>query len=137
MLRLAVTNKKKTRNYVQNIGERSPDLAAALKAWHPIAEAMRQPGQEEAYVMFVTADHLQDRIGGKLAGDAAASRRRKDWRKKHGLSSACKPRHILERLRKGTPEERQENDRLRDSNVEDYGTGSTATAANKRRRGSN
>jgi hypothetical protein len=68
--------------------------------------------------------------------DDPVSERRKGFRKKYNkahpdaqISENCKPRHVLRRLRDGTPADRAAADRARDSGNRNYGTGSTEQGA--------
>ena len=145
---LATTNKKGTADYTQDIRAACPDLADFLFAYRPVAYAMRPPGQTEAPVLCRTAGQKQDDIGRMLsiangsrankAGfcDDPVSERRKGFRKKYNkahpdaqISEKCKPRHVLRRLRDGTPADRAAADRARDSGNRNYGTGSTEQGA--------
>ena len=145
---LATTNKKGTANYTQDIRAACPDLADFLAAYRPIAYAMRPPGHDVAPVLCCTAGQKQDEIGRMLsvangtrankAGfcDDSVSERRKGFRKKYNkahpesqISEKCKPRHVLRRLRDGTPAQRAVADRARDSGNRNYGTGSTEQGA--------
>ena len=145
---LARTNKKGTADYTQDIRAACPDLADFLADYRPIAYAMRPPGHDAAPVLCCTAGQKQDEIGRMLsvahgtrankAGfcDDSVSERRKGFRKKYNkahpesqISEKCKPRHVLRRLRDGTPAQRAVADRARDSGNRNYGTGSTEQGA--------
>ena len=145
---LATTNKKGTADYTQDIRAACPDLADFLADYRPIAYAMRPPGHDAAPVLCCTAGQKQDEIGRMLsvangtrankAGycDDPVSERRKSFRKKYNkahpksqISEKCKPRHVLRRLRDGTPAQRAVADRARDSGNRNYGTGSTEQGA--------
>ena len=146
--RLARTNKKGTKGYTQDLRAACPDLADLLLAYRPVAYAMRPPGHDEAPVLCYTAGQKQDEIGRMLsvakttrankAGycDDAVSERRKGFRRQYNknhpdalLSEKCKPRHVLRQIRDGTPAERADADRRRNSSNRSYGTGSTAQGA--------
>jgi hypothetical protein len=139
VLRLARTNKEGTCGYTQDIAKHAPDLAALLRMYRPIAEAMVPTSETAAPVLCVCDGTQQHRIGGMLAKPDDAARcgyddgqlttRRKGWQRKHKVKGSAKPRHVLMQLRHGTPEERADADRRRNSSNRNYGTGSTSQGA--------
>ena len=139
VLRLARTNKEGTPDYKQDIAKHAPDLAALLRRYHGIATALVPAGEDAAPVICVTDGKQQARIGGMLATPDEAARcgyndgqlttRRKSWQKKYKVKDSAKPRHVLRQIRDGTPAERADADRRRNSSNRSYGTGSTAQGA--------
>jgi excinuclease UvrABC helicase subunit UvrB len=61
--------------------------------------------------------------------DGQLTTRRKSWQKKYKVKDSAKPRHVLRQIRDGTPAERADADRRRNSSNRSYGTGSTAQGA--------
>ena len=139
------TNKMGTPDYTQPLHETGHRLVEVLRAYRPIALAMRPPGTDAAPVLCITAAQLQARIGGMLSAttgnvgatgydDNQVSQRRAAWIKRVNkgggvqLTARCKARHVLRSFRDGTPEARREADRLRDSACAGYGTGNVREA---------
>ena len=139
VLRLARTNKEGTKAYTQDIAEHSPDLYHLLDDYRTIAKALVPAGESAAPVICVTDGKQQDRVGGMLAtadedarcgyNDSQLATRRKSWQKKHKVKASAKPRHVLRQIRDGTPAQRADTNRRRDSRNANYGTGSTAAGA--------
>jgi len=142
---LAMTNKMATRNYTQPLHVTGQRLVEVLRAYRPIALAMRPPGTDAAPVLCITAAQLQARIGAMLSAttgnvgatgydDNQVSQRRSAWLRRVNkgaavqLTARCKARHVLRSFRDGAPEARREADRLRDSTCAGYGTGNVREA---------
>ena len=69
------------------------------------------------------------RVMADSSGSIASRVRRSVWQKKHGVKASAKPRHVLRQIRDGTPAQRADANRRRDSRNANYGTGSTAAGA--------
>ena len=134
-----------TCGYSQPLHETGFGLVEVLRAYRPIARALRPPGTKAAPVLCITAGQHQARIGAMLSAtagkvgatgydDSQVSQRRAGWLKRVNkgatvqLTSRCKARHVLRSFRDGAPEARREADRMRDSTCAGYGTGSVREA---------